>query len=57
MRDQKALYFIAAFLGFLVLYCLMNHREGFQNAGSGLKGGKGMKINILKTQPGVVTQL
>jgi hypothetical protein len=29
MHKQKALTFIAVFLGVLVLYCLMNRREGY----------------------------
>jgi hypothetical protein len=28
-KNKKALTFIAVFLGVLVLYCLMNHSEGF----------------------------
>jgi hypothetical protein len=52
MRDQKALYFIAAFLGFLVLYCLMNHSRIYSDS-----DGFRVKINVVKTQPGVVTQL
>jgi hypothetical protein len=31
MRKQKVLTIIAVILGVLVLYCLMNHLEGFVN--------------------------
>jgi hypothetical protein len=30
-KNKKALTFIAVFLGVLVLYCLMNHSEGFDS--------------------------
>jgi len=62
MRNQKALTFIAVFLGVLVLYCLMNHREGFALPPNTLTPAQkaaalAASISSVKTSPGVVTQL